>query len=128
MLILLLAAASMYGDLTARFHIARFLMPPPDHEERHLRTDAARDSGARVILTAHHDAPRTGCCGSGAAAPACHGAGRADCSAALAGPLHFFFWTVMAALVAALARLGLGESDVARRWSSSCSPPCCSPT
>ena len=59
MLILLLVAVSTYGDLTARFYILRFLMPR--RRTRNVTSAQPRpDSGARVILTANHDAPRSG--------------------------------------------------------------------
>ncbi len=107
--ILLIAAVSAYGDITGRFYIARFLMP----RRRTANVHSAQPrpgSGARVILTANHDAPRTGLLWvrrrrTGAPRR------RRRLLSALAGPLDLFFWTVMVALVAALARLALDESD-----------------
>ena len=106
--ILLVAAVSAYGDLTGRYYIVRFLMP----RRRTANVTSApsrEDSAARVILTANHDAPRSGLLWvrrrrSGPPRR------RRRLLASLAGPVDIFFWTVMAALVAALARLGLADS------------------
>ena len=110
MLLLLLVAVSTYGDLTGRFYILRFLMPR--RRTRNVTSAQTRaNSGARVILTANHDTPRSGLlwvrrrrAGQPRRRPR-------RLLALLAGPVDIFFWTVMAALVVALARLGLGESD-----------------
>ncbi len=107
--ILLLVAVSTYGDITGRFYIARFLMP----RRRTVNVHSAQPrpgSGARVILTANHDAPRTGLLWvrrrrKRGSRP------RRRMVSALAGPLDLFFWTVMATLVAALVRLALDGSD-----------------
>ena len=111
MLILLLAAVSTYGDLTARFYIARFLMPR--RTTRNVTSAERRpDSGARVVLTANHDAPRNGLLWVRRRRTGTPGRRPRRLLSALAGPVDVFFWTVMAALVVALARLGLGESDI----------------
>ena len=110
MLLLLLVAVSTYGDLTARFYIARFLMPR--RLTRNVTSAQPRpSSGARVILTANHDAPRSGLLWVRRRRAGQPRRRRRRLLASLAGPLDIFFWTVMAALVAALASLGLGESD-----------------
>jgi hypothetical protein len=109
MLILLLAAVSTYGDLTSRFYIARFMMPRRRTHNVHS-AQARPGSRARVILTANHDAPRTGLLWvrrrrTGAPRR------RRRLLSALAGPIDIFFWAVMAALLAAVARLAFDESD-----------------
>jgi hypothetical protein len=109
MLVVLLAAVSIYGDLTARFYIVRFLTP---RRRTHNVTSAQPrpTARARVILTANHDAARTGLLWVRRRR---HGAPRRrprQILSALAGPLDILFWTVMAALVAALARLALDDS------------------
>jgi hypothetical protein len=110
MLILLFAAVSTYGDLTARFYIVRFLMPR--RRTRNVTSAQPRpDSGARVILTANHDTPRSGLLWLRRRRAGQPRRRRRRLLASLAGPLDIFFWTVMAALVVALARLTLGESD-----------------
>ena len=110
MLILLLVAVSTYGDLTARFYILRFLMP---RRRTHNVTSAQPrpDSAARVILTANHDAPRSGLLWVRRRRTGQPRRRPRRLLASLAGPVDVFFWTVMAAVVAAFASLGLGESD-----------------
>ncbi|HZO58337.1 MAG TPA: M28 family peptidase [Solirubrobacterales bacterium] len=109
MLILLLAAVSAYGDLTARYYIVRFLMPR--RRTRNVTSGQPRpDSGARVILTANHDASRSGLLWVRRRRTGEPRRRRRRLLASLAGPVDIFFWTVMAALVAALARLALGDS------------------
>ena len=107
--LLLLAGVSAYGDLTARYYIARFVMP----RRRTANVHSAQPrpgAGARVILLANHDAPRTGLLWvRRRRAPGARP--RRRLLSALAGPLDLFFWTVMAALVAAVVRLVLDESD-----------------
>jgi peptidase M28-like protein len=110
MLILLFAAVSTYGDITGRFYIVRFLMP----RRRTTNVTSAQPrpgSGARVVLTANHDAPRTGLLWIRRRRTGAPGRLR-RLLASLAGPLDIFFWTAMAALVAALARLALTDSGV----------------
>jgi hypothetical protein len=110
MLILLLAAVSTYGDLTGRFYIARFLMP----RRRTANVTSAQPregSGARVILTANHDASRSGLLWVRRRRTGAPPRRRRRLLASLAGPIDIFFWTVMAALVAALARLALPDSN-----------------
>ncbi len=110
MLLLLLAAVSTYGDLTARFYIGRFLMPR--RRTRNVTSAQPRsDSTARVILTANHDAPRSGLLWVRRRRSGAPRRRPRRLLSSLAGPIDVFFWTVMAALVVALARLGLGESD-----------------
>ena len=57
-----------------------------------------------MILTAHHDAGRTGLL-YGLRLPSLRRR-----RATLTSPLHFLFWTVMVALVAAIVRLAVDES------------------
>jgi hypothetical protein len=108
MLILLLAGVSAYGDLTARYYIVRFLMPR--RGTRNVTSAMERDdSAARVILTANHDAARNGLLWVRRRRKG-EPRRRRRLLATLAGPVDIFFWTVMAALVVALARLGLDDS------------------
>ena len=57
--ILLVAAAAMYGDLAAGFHTFR-LVTPPRHTSNVSSMERRESPAARVILTAHHDSGRTG--------------------------------------------------------------------
>ena len=110
LVILLIAAVSMYGDLTGRFYIVRLPDAAPAH--RATCTSAQPRPGAGRARDPDRPPRRRrapACCGCAGAAPARRGAGAAA-SRALAGPLDFFFWTVMVALVAALARLALDDS------------------
>ena len=110
MLILLLAAVSTYGDLTARFYIVRFLMPRRTHEERDVGAAApglrrARDPDRQPRRPAQRPAV-------GAPAPhrASRGAAAAGSSPRSPGPVDIFFWTVMAALVVG-ARAASGSAS-----------------
>ena len=109
MLILLLAGVSAYGDLTGRFYIVRFLMPR--RRTRNVTSAHRReDSTARVVVTANHDAPRSGLLWVRRRRSGRPARRRRPQFSPLAGPVDIFFWTVMAALVVALARLGLDDS------------------
>jgi hypothetical protein len=57
--ILLLVGISMYGDLTTRFYLLRRLMPAGRSQNVTSRGDRP-DAPARVVLTAHYDAARSG--------------------------------------------------------------------
>ena len=101
--ILLLTAAAIYGDLAVGFHTFRLFTPR--RTTANVTSPERRESpAARVILTAHHDSGRTGLL---YALPKPRLWRR---RATLTGPLHFLFWSVMVALVAAVARLAVDDS------------------
>jgi hypothetical protein len=106
--ILLLAAVSAYGDITGRFYMARYVMPRRRTTNVHS-PQPRPGSGARIVVTANHDAPRTGLLWVRRRQTGTPRRRRRLLSA-LAGPLDLFFWTVMAALVATLVRLVLEDS------------------
>jgi hypothetical protein len=111
LILLLLTAVSAYGDLTGRFYIARFLMPR--RWTRNVTSIQPRPgSTARVILIAHHDAPRTGLLWVRRRPRRPTRRRRRRLLSSLAGPLDVLFWTVMAGLVAALARLVFDDSTL----------------
>ena len=121
--LLLITAAAMYGDLAAGFHSFRLFTPR--RTTRNVTSAERHESpAARVILTAHHDTGRTGLL----YAIPWPRLGRRRRRATLTSPLHFLFWTVMVALVAAIARAGGGGLGSARRDSSSRSRRSSSPT
>jgi Peptidase family M28 len=101
--ILLLTAAAMYGDLAAGFHTLRLFFPRRTTGNV-ISTERRERPAARVILTAHHDSGRTGLL------YALRVPSLRRRRATLTSPLHFLFWTVMVALVAAIVRLAMDES------------------
>jgi peptidase M28-like protein len=57
--VLLLVAVSMFGDLTGRFHLLRLLTPR--RPSQNVTSPGPRpDAPARLVLTAHYDAARSG--------------------------------------------------------------------
>jgi len=105
-LLLLVTAAAMYGDLATAFHTVR--LATPRRRTANVSSPERHESpAARVILTAHHDAGRTGLL---YARPRRKRPARRRRRATLTSPLHFLFWTTMVALVAAIARLAVDES------------------
>jgi hypothetical protein len=101
--LLLLTAAAMFGDLATGFHTLRLVTPR--RRTANVNSPERRESpAARVILTAHHDAGRTGLLYARRQRkrPA-----RRRRRATLTSPLHFLFWSTMVALVAAVARLAV---------------------
>ena len=101
--ILLLTAAAMYGDLALGFHTLRLFTPR--RATSNITSRERREApAARVILTAHHDAGRTGLL------YALPRLGLRRRRATLTSPLHFLFWSVMVALVAAIVRLAVDDS------------------
>jgi hypothetical protein len=107
--LLLVAAAAIYGDMTTRFPAFRWLTS--------RRTTAnvtspggKRDARARVILTAHYDAPSAGLL---FARPRAFRRRRASRLSQLAGRLDLLFWATIAALVAAVVRLVTGTDATA---------------
>jgi len=105
--LLLITAAAMYGDLGAGFHSFRLFTPR--RTTRNV-TSAERHEApaARVILTAHHDTGRTGLLYA-MPWPRLRRRRRRQ-RATLTSPLHFLFWSVMVALVAAIGALAVEES------------------
>jgi len=103
--LLLITAAAIYGDLAAGFHSFRLFTPR--RTTRNVTSAERHESpAARVILTAHHDTGRTGLL---YAIPWSR-LGRRRRRATLTSPLHFLFWSVMVALVAAIAALAVEDS------------------
>lgn len=100
--LLLVTAAAMYGDLATGFHTLRLATPP--RRTANVSSPERRESpAARVIVTAHHDAGRTGLLYM---RPRRRRPARRR-RATLTSPLHFLFWSAMVALVAAIARLAV---------------------
>ena len=104
-LILLAVGISMYGDLTARFYLLRRLMPSVRAHNVTSRGDRP-DAPARVVLTAHHDAARSGLLFTARRRRPAPRLLRPLTS--LAGPIDLVFWTVTVALLLAVARLVTG--------------------
>ena len=103
--ILLIAAACMYGDLAVGFHTFRLITPR--RTTANVSTIERQERpAARVIVTAHHDAGRTGLLFSRPRL----GRPRRPRRKALTSPLHFLFWSTMLALLAAIGRLALDDS------------------
>lgn len=106
--ILLLVGISMYGDLTTRFYLLRRLMPPARSHNVTSRGDRP-DAPARVVLTAHYDAARSGLLFTGRLArPAPR---RLKPLTTLAGPIDLVFWTITVTLVLAVVRLISGSGS-----------------
>jgi hypothetical protein len=104
--ILLLVAVSMFGDLTARFYVLRLVMPR--RSSQNVTSPGSRpDAHARLVLTAHYDAARSGLMFARRRRPAPR---PLRSLARLAGPIDVVFWTIIAALFLAVVRLLLGLS------------------
>jgi hypothetical protein len=103
--IVLLVAVSMFGDLTGRFHLARRLTPR--RRSQNVSSPGPRpDAPARLILTAHHDAARSGLLFARRSRPP----GRLRRRLArLASPLDIVFWAVTIVLVLTVVRLFVDE-------------------
>lgn len=101
-IVLLLATASMYLDLTARLYTFRSLLPR--RKTRNLTSPGPKSgASARLVISAHHDAGRTGLLYSRFGGRLPGPIGR------FAGPLDFIFWTIAFALVLAAARILIGD-------------------
>jgi hypothetical protein len=109
LVLLLVATAAMYLELTARLHVARYLMPRRLAQNVTSRGDRP-DAVARVILTANHDAARTGLLywRPRRRRPARKRRWRPS---ALIGPIDLCFWAMAAALVAAAVRVITGSDS-----------------
>lgn len=102
--LLLIASAAMYGDLTSRFLPFRWVTST--RPTQNVTSPGAKPGAKnRVILTAHHDA---GYGGLLYARPRRNRRRRPSPFARLAGPLDILFWASIAALVAAVVRLVTG--------------------
>src|SRR4051794_12112173 len=101
--ILLLAAVGIYGDLSGRFSPVRFLTSPRDtgNVTSRGRLPEARH---RVVMTAHHDAAQGGLLFARRAGRR----RRPSPLTKLAGRIDLVFWFTIAALTAALVRLLTG--------------------
>jgi len=102
--ILLLAAISMYGDLSTRFYLVRRLFPRRESQNVTSRGPQP-DAPARVVLTAHCDSARSGLIFNRRRRPPPR---PLRALATLAGPIDVVFWTIVAALALALLRLFAG--------------------
>ncbi len=102
-LILLLVSLSMFGDLTARFHLLRRLMPR--RWSRNVTSPGTNPAAsATVVLTAHHDSARSGMIFAQRRRPL----RLLRPFRNLAGPVDLVFWTMIAALAMAVVRLLAG--------------------
>jgi hypothetical protein len=106
-LIVLLAGLSMYLDLTARLHIVRLLMPR-ERSQNVTSPGQNPDAPARVILTAHYDAARSGLLFWHPSRPP--GLLRRTIGR-LAGPVDGVFWAIAVLLPFTVARLFIGEES-----------------
>jgi hypothetical protein len=106
--ILLIASALIYADLTGRFSPVRYLTSP--RKTANVSSPGPRpDATSRVVLVAHHDA-----------APASllfarlrRRARRRSVLGRIAGPIDVLFWSAIAALVVALVHLLTGSDATA---------------
>jgi hypothetical protein len=104
--VLLIVGTSMFGDLTTRFHLLRRLMPRA--RSQNVTSPGSRtDAPARVVLTAHYDAARSGFLFRRRRRPPPRLWRRL---AQIAGPIDVVFWTLVVALALAVARLPIGDS------------------
>jgi hypothetical protein len=106
--ILLLVGISMYGDLTTRFYLLRRLMPAARSHNVTSRGNRP-DAPARVVLTAHYDAARSGLLFTGRLARPVPR--RLKPLTTLAGPIDLVFWTITLTLVLAVVRLISGSNS-----------------
>jgi hypothetical protein len=109
--ILLLAAISMYGDLSTRFYLVRRLFPRS--ESQNVTSPGSQPGApARVVLTAHCDSARSGLIFNRRRRPPPR---PLRALATLGGPIDIVFWTIIVALALALVRLFAGyEANEAR--------------
>jgi hypothetical protein len=102
--VLLLVAASMFGDLTGRFHLLRFLAPR--RSSQNVTSPGSRpDAPAKLVLTAHYDAARSGVIFAHRRKPAPR---PIRALSRLGSRIDVFFWATVAVLVIALVRLATG--------------------
>jgi peptidase M28-like protein len=100
--LLLVAAAAIYGDLTTRFLAARWLTSR--RTTANVSSPGTRsEARARVILVAHHDAPQSGLL------YARRRRGRPTPLSRLAGRLDPLFWATFVSLIVAVVRLVTGS-------------------
>jgi peptidase M28-like protein len=102
--VLLLIATSMFGDLTGRFHLLRLLTPR--RPSQNVTSPGSRaDAPARLVLTAHYDAARSGLifARTRRAAPR-----PLRALSRLGSRIDVFFWAVVVVLVIAVLRLIAG--------------------
>jgi hypothetical protein len=105
--LLLLAAVSMYLDLTGRLHLVRLLMPKRSSQNVTSRGPRP-DAPARIVLTAHYDAARSGLIFWKSSRPP----GRfRKALASLAGPFDVVFWSIVAVLLFSVARLFISDES-----------------
>jgi hypothetical protein len=102
--ILLVVAASMFGDLTGRFHLLRRLTPR--RESQNVTSPGTNpDAPAKLVLMAHYDAARSGVIFARArrAAPR-----PIRALSKLGSRTDAIFWAMFVVLAIALARLAFG--------------------
>jgi hypothetical protein len=101
--ILLLVSLSMFGDLTARFHLLRRLVPR--RWSRNVTSPGTNPAAsATVVLTAHHDSARSGIIFAHRRRPFRPLLRLRN----LAGPVDIVFWTMIVSLVIAVVRMLAG--------------------
>jgi hypothetical protein len=105
--ILLLVAVSMYLDLTGRLYLLRLLMPR--QPSQNVTSPGSRpDAAARLVLTAHYDAARSGLMFARWSRPP----GRLrKALSRLGGPIDAVFWTVVVVLMFTVGRLFIGQDS-----------------
>lgn len=102
--LLLAVGVSTYGDLTGRFHLLRLLTPR--RSSQNVTSPGPRpDATARLIITAHYDAARSGLIFARARRPAPR---PLRALSRLGGRLDVIFWTIVALLGIAVLRLLAG--------------------
>ena len=107
-LILLAVGVSMYGDLAARFYVLRLLTPR--RSSQNVTSPGRRpDAPARLVLTAHYDAARSGLLYVRRKRPPGRIFQRLQ---TLAGPIDVVFWTVTVALLLSVLRLFVDDSTL----------------
>jgi hypothetical protein len=106
--ILLLAAVSMFGDLTTRYHLLR-LLTPRRRSQNVTSPGGDAEAPVRVVLTAHYDAARSGLIFRRRERPPPRLLRR---FARIAGPIDVVFWTLVLSLLLAVLRLPMGDSGL----------------
>jgi hypothetical protein len=104
LVILLLVATSIFGDLTGRFYLLR-LVTPRRQSQNVTSPGSSPDAPAKLVLTAHYDAARSGLLFARTRRPA---PGLIRALSRLGSRIDAFFWATVVVLVIALVRLAFG--------------------